>query len=263
MREVKHYKDQVIGICDDGPLGFEDGTYIACLQSSGWSLYYSQGEMLVSGYPEHQGIQDKSLAIETVKSLIDQDLERWKRNEAEYFANKEAEQLALIQSKERERRALFKAGDAEVPVELLIKLHNAAPSDSDVREDVLSFIKTTAKIHNKAHWTRGIRVHADGSLSFSKLAYTIAVYRGKQETRTGLMMDLVEKLSTQFDSFREFHACESDIALGLGDEPGESLVEISECSARLSQLRMRLVEMQSRFSEQDSNVQDVGSRLEA
>lgn len=263
MREIQSYHSQIIGICDDGPLGFKDGTYIACLQSNGWSLYLSQSETLVNGYPEHQGIPDKSLAIQRIKSLIDQDLERWRRAEVEFVANVEADKLALIQKEERRRQELFSAGDAEIPVKLLIRLHNECPSDSNVRADLLSFIKATARSRGKAHWTRGIRVLPDGCLSFSERDFTIAVYRGKQETRTDSMMELVEKLSGEFEMFRTFHASESFFALRVNDEPGEPLIEVSECSARLSQLRERIVEMQSNLTVQDFTIQALGSASDA
>ena len=253
MREIHQYNDSLIAITDEVPLGFEDGTYIVSSLKRGWAILYSQGEMVVSGFEGFQCIPDKETALKAAKSLIDQHRKEMDSDAVAYREKRADEDRALLAELQETR--LFHGTNITIPVDLLVALHNASPQGSSARNKVMEYIADSAKKPIGMSWTSGLRKMNSGDLYFSDAAYTTALYRAKQETRTRGVMELFSKLSRELDLVKVFHDHEMAAFSQVPEETGDPLVEVKDCSAQLIQLREKLTVLRSNINLPDGTAQ--------
>ena len=132
-----------------------------------------------------------------------------------------------------------------LPMKLLIHLHNCAPQGHEVRQCIKDYILAYGDRNEKAHWSRGIIVLANGDLHFDERYYDLALYRGKQETYIKSADEAFEKLQSALQFVTIFQQDEFASAKVLANTniEGTHLVPIRDLSESAKKLQERSEEL--------------------
>jgi hypothetical protein len=105
----------------------------------------------------------------------------------------------------------------QVPLMLLLKVHNVAEHGSRVRHEILSWLETERAINPRNHWMDALTVSDTGDLSFNEELHTLAALRGKQETYFNSASELFDKLKGNLEYVSHFQGKEDEITLTAPD----------------------------------------------
>lgn len=227
MREQYEYKRALIVVTDEGPMGHEEGAYVACDFSGEWKFFQSQGPLVVNGFEDPPQAHTKLEALEAAKELVDRDLRQFEISDHEFRERQLEEERQMA----TQRMAMYvptNMREVEVPLQAILDLHNALPESHPLRKSTKDTISSIGSRSSNAHWTRGIRQLTNGDLSFDENSYLRAIWRGKQETRTAAAIQRFNKLRQEIEFVVEFAASEDASAAAAVDAPGIPLVLVPE-----------------------------------
>lgn len=147
-----------------------------------------------------------------------------------------------------------------LPVGLVVAIFNSIPKDNEeLRAQVIMYLRTyKERVERKGHPAEGFRLLADGTLTFESSLYDEAFYRGKIETYSRTIYELIEKLKSETDllgAFGEEHqkALAGTSLEALGQRVGEG-EEISKEQALLLQKIMPMLLSLSETTDGEENV---------
>jgi hypothetical protein len=126
--------------------------------------------------------------------------------------------------------------DVTIPISMFLDMHNALPSGNEMRTRLREYIHAYACANQKAHWTRAVVEDADGRLRFDESLYSVAVYRGKQETRLAAAEEVFHKLQEQLSYLAGFQQDEHN-AVTMVSVNVKPIVPMSEYSPQLALLQ--------------------------
>lgn len=239
MLEIHQHKGSVIILTDQGPMGHEEGAYVACEFGGDWKFFHSQGPLLVNGFENAPKARTKLQALEAARELIERDLRDLETSWREFQERKQDDEKKGVE----EGAALYVPQNMQsvpLPLQLFLDLHNALPASHHLRRSATDAISDIGNRNSKAHWTRGVRKLVNGDLAFNEASYWRAVWRGKQETRTESAIERFNKLHDEIEFVVEFAASEDASVATTLDAPGTALVELPEYSSSLEQMRLQL-----------------------
>lgn len=239
MREQYEHKGALIVVTDEGPMGHEEGAYVACDFNGEWKFFQSQGPLVVNGFEDPPKADTKLEALEAAKELIDRDLRQFEISHHE-FKERQQEEERLIAEQRLAMYVPANMREVAMPLQVILDLHNALPESHPLRRSTKDTISSMGARSSNAYWTRGIRQLTNGDLSFDENSYLRAIWRGKQETRTAAAIERFNKLRQEIEFVVEFAASE-DASVGAAiDSPGIPLVPVQEYSSRVEQMRRQL-----------------------
>lgn len=102
-----------------------------------------------------------------------------------------------------------------IPVTLLLSLHNNAEPGSTSRKDVLTWLEVERALRPRQHWMDAIEITETGDLIFNDDLYTLACWRGKQETYFESAAKGFEALQKGLQFVSHFQKSEDKSAAGL------------------------------------------------
>jgi hypothetical protein len=135
----------------------------------------------------------------------------------------------------------------DVPLNLLLDLHNSLPSDDEGRVRIKAIISACGDNKEKAHWARGIIVDEEGNLQADEERYLLAVYRGKQETRIAAAEKEFDRLKEELEFVSHFQECEQGYVNKLEERcpAGIPLVEVRELGSSAMRLKEKAIQLKS------------------
>ncbi len=239
MHELHEYKGAIIVITDRGPMGHEEGAYVACNFGDDWKFFQSQGPLVVNGFENPPEASTKSEALEAAKELVDRDLRDFETSDREFRERQQEEERSIA----AQREAMYipaSMREVQMPLQVILDLHNAVPAQHPLRQATREAISAIGSRNSKAHWTRGIRLLSTGDITFDEASYSRAVWRGKQEVRTASAIERFNKLRQEIEFVVEFAASEDASGTAAADAPGTALVALPDYSSGVEQMRRRL-----------------------
>lgn len=193
-----------------------EGGYVVCRFGGGYGGFWMDPRECIplSGSLPHSRWQD---ALETIVQSIEQ---LWKSEQRERIERFEAPVAAVDLPLPTLESSLFWGEDIELPLEVVLGLMNATPSDCPARLTALAALKGS-----KSASVLGVVQAADGTLAFDRQRYSVAIYRRKQKRRAEAALESVKKAVLDIAEVNDYldHEFKVSTAQGLGVE-GEPIL---------------------------------------
>lgn len=198
----------------------DEGANVICRFGNGFGVFWMDGQetLLLSGA---SALPTVEAALENVIGQLD-DLNS-RREEFEREA--EARALAQLAPPQPEEKIFWNTArhDVSIPLEVMLRLLNALPPDSPIRDEAL---KSLPRERNGAI-PHGIVRTPTGELAFDKQRYSVAVYRRKQARYAASLIEELGKVARGIESVNSLldDECQAESVPGLAIA-GDPLAEM-------------------------------------
>lgn len=225
MKTEQEYKQRVIAITDEGPLGFDEGTYVVSQSISGWSVFFAEGPHVIHGRSGLIPIQTQSGALAVAMEIINQDiadLANMKNAELK-FHNHIVEPISTSGFELSVRSDNVKMA---VSLSLLIDMHNVISQGHELRLQIKAAMRDAS---GSTGGIAGVIVCANDELQFDVARATANVHIRKQERYAKSFLEHLEKARSDLE-FVSGARAEQLKMLFRDQDSNDPLVELTKAS---------------------------------